>query len=72
MSGTLIWTDRLRIERAVWTFNSYLQTLPMAFPGREAPRAASQPAGGLRRRRHRGSRASVGQRPHDGRRLHHC
>jgi len=29
MSGTLIWTDRLRIERAVWTFNSYLQTLPM-------------------------------------------
>jgi hypothetical protein len=28
MSGTLIWTDRLRIERAVWTFNSYLQTLP--------------------------------------------
>ena len=29
MSGTLIWTDRLRIERAVWTLNSYLQTLPM-------------------------------------------
>ena len=28
MSGTLIWTDRLRIERAVWTFNSYLQALP--------------------------------------------
>jgi len=28
MSGTLIWTDRLRIERAVWTLNSYLQTLP--------------------------------------------
>ena len=29
MSGTLIWTDRLRIERAVWTLNSYLQNLPM-------------------------------------------
>ena len=28
MSGTLIWTDRLRIERAVWTLNSYLQNLP--------------------------------------------
>ena len=28
MSGTLIWTDRLRIERAVWTLNSYMQTLP--------------------------------------------
>ena len=27
MTGTLIWTDRLRIERAVWTLNSYLQTL---------------------------------------------
>jgi hypothetical protein len=28
MSGTLIWTDRLRIERAVWTLDSYLQNLP--------------------------------------------
>jgi len=28
MSGTLIWTDRLRIERAVWTLNSYLRNLP--------------------------------------------
>lgn len=28
MSETLIWTDRLRIERRVWTLNSYLQTLP--------------------------------------------
>ena len=28
MSETLIWTDRLRIERRVWTLNTYLQTLP--------------------------------------------
>ena len=29
MSGTLSWTDRLRIERAVWTLNNGLQTLPL-------------------------------------------
>jgi hypothetical protein len=28
MSETLIWTDRLRVERAVWTLNNALQTLP--------------------------------------------
>src|SRR5476649_318974 len=28
MSETLIWTDRLSIERRVWTLNTYLQTLP--------------------------------------------
>ena len=28
MSETLTWTDRLRIERAVWTLDSYLQNLP--------------------------------------------
>jgi len=28
MSGTLIWTDRLRIERGCVDFHSYLQTLP--------------------------------------------
>jgi len=28
MTETLTWTDRMRIERAVWTLDTYLQNLP--------------------------------------------
>src|ERR1019366_877919 len=28
MTETLNWTDRMRVERAVWTLDSYLQNLP--------------------------------------------
>src|ERR1017187_10833038 len=28
MTETLNWTDRMRVERAVWTLDTYLQNLP--------------------------------------------